>query len=117
MIILFAAVLCLSTVSCSDRTSSRSRIQGVLSAADSLMSTDAQAALDTLLVIDSAEISGLMECDRAYWALLKTEARYKCYLPVDKDTSIFESAVYYDRRGVDDRLVRSLIMAGAVLSE
>ena len=81
------------------------------------MSTDAQAALDTLLVIDSAEISGLMECDRAYWALLKTEARYKCYLPVDKDTSIFESAVYYDRRGVDDRLVRSLIMAGAVLSE
>lgn len=117
MIIISAAVLCLTIVSCSDRTSSRSRIQGVLSAADSLMMTDPQAALDTLLVIDSAEISGLMECDRAYWALLKTEARYKCYLPVDKDTSIFESAVYYDRRGVDDRLARSLIMAGAVLSE
>ena len=119
VIILFAAVLCLSTVSCSDRTSSRSRIQGVLSAADSLMMTDPQAALDTLLTVDSAEVARMRRGVHAFYTLLRTEAEYKCWLPVGNDTSIFESTAYYNScgPGVEEKLARALMMTGAVFME
>ena len=70
MAVPLSPVLCLSIVSCSDRTSSRSRIQGVLSAADSLMMTDPQAALDTLLTVDSAEVARMRRGVHAFYTLL-----------------------------------------------
>lgn len=111
---LTAAVLLLLLPSCADRSG---YVQGVLSAADSLMLSQPQAALDTLLTIDSAAAASLRGRERADYTLLMTEGRYKCWEPVAGDTSVFRSADYYRRRGPEDRLARALMMQGAVLTE
>ena len=112
--LLLAAVILISAASCSRRDM---RVQSVLASADSLMMTRPQAALDTLLSLDSTVVFSLRGRDRADFALLMTEARYKCYLPVAEDTAVFEAADYYRRKGPDDRYARALTMQGAVLSE
>ncbi|HIZ86495.1 MAG TPA: hypothetical protein IAC04_08390 [Candidatus Coprenecus stercoravium] len=112
---IFCASLLLSAaVSCTCRTGSARRI---LETADSLMMTDPGAALDTLMSLDSSAAAGLRRSDRAFYSLLRTEAGYKCYLPVDLDTAVFAAADYYRRRGPSDLYARALIMRGAVLSE
>ena len=66
-----AAVLFLPVlISCNDRGT---QLRQALAAADSLMKTDPQAALDTLLTIDSADADGLPRADRALYTLLRTE--------------------------------------------
>ena len=112
--LVLAAIILLSAPSCSDRGG---RVSTALSAADSLMMTRPQAALDTLNGIDSTEVRKMMSRDRVFYTLLTTEARYKCYLPVAKDTAISEAVGYYRRRGPENRLARALTMQGAVLSE
>ena len=112
--LVLAALILLSAPSCSDRGG---RVSTALSAADSLMMTRPQAALDTLNGIDSTEVRKMMSRDRVFYTLLTTEARYKCYLPVAKDTAISEAVGYYRRRGPENRLARALTMQGAVLSE
>ena len=112
--LMLAALILLSAPSCSDRGG---RVSTALSAADSLMMTRPQAALDTLNGIDSTEVRKMMSRDRVFYTLLTTEARYKCYLPVAKDTAISEAVGYYRRRGPENRLARALTMQGAVLSE
>ena len=111
-----AAVLFLSVlISCNDRGA---QLRQALAAADSLMMTDPLAALDTLLTIDSADAARLPRADRALYTLLRTEAGYKCYLPVAGNTTAISEAVdYYRRKGPEDRLARALTMQGAVLSE
>ena len=110
-----AAVLFLSVlISCNDRGA---QLRQALAAADSLMMTDPLAALDTLLTIDSADADGLPRADRALYTLLRTEAGYKCWLPVAENTTISEAVDYYRRKGPEDRLARALTMQGAVLSE
>ena len=111
---LTAAVLLLLLPSCADRSG---QVQAVLAAADSLMLTQPQAALDTLNGIDSTEVRKMGSRDRALYTLLTTEAGYKCYRPVANDTAISEAVKYYRRRGPEDRLARALTMRGAVLSE
>ena len=110
-----AAVLFLSVlISCNDRGA---QLRQALAAADSLMMTDPLAALDTLLTIDSADADGLPRADRALYTLLRTEAGYKCWLPVAENTAISEAVDYYRRKGPEDRLARALVMQGVVLSE
>lgn len=111
---LTATVFLLLLPSCADRIG---YVQGVLSAADSLMQNYPQSALDTLLTIDSAAAASLRGRERADYALLMTEGRYKCWEPVAGDTSVFMSSDYYRRRGPEDRLARALMMRGAVLTE
>ena len=94
--LLLAAIILLSAPSCSDRNG---RVSAVLAAADSLMTAQPQAALDSLNGIDSTEVRKMRGLDRAFYTLLTTEARYKCYLPVAKDTAISEAVRYYRRRG------------------
>ena len=109
------AALLLSAAACSDRNA-QARL--TIAAADSLMMTDPQAALDTLLTIDSADAARLPRADRALYALLRTEAEYKCWLPVAGNTTAISEAVdYYRRKGPEDRLARALTMQGAVLTE
>ena len=72
------AVLLLSAAACSDRNA-QARL--TMTAADSLMTADPQAALDTLTTIDSTDAAGLPRADRALYTLLRTEAEYKCYMP------------------------------------
>ena len=111
-----AAVLFLPVlISCNDRDT---QLRQALAAADSLMMTDPLAALDTLLTIDSADADGLPRADRALYTLLRTEAGYKCWLPVAGGaTAISEAVDYYRRKGPEDRLARALTMQGAVLTE
>ena len=111
-----AAVLFLSVlISCNDRGT---QLRQALAAADSLMMTDPLAALDTLLTIDSADAARLPRADRALYTLLRTEAGYKCWLPVAGNTTAISEAVdYYRRKGPEDRLARALVMQGVVLSE
>ena len=111
-----AAVLFLPVlISCNDRGT---QLRQALAAADSLMMTDPLAALDTLLTIDSADAARLPRADRALYALLRTEAEYKCWLPVAGNTTAISEAVdYYRRKGPEDRLARALTMQGAVLTE
>lgn len=115
-ILISAAVLLLLSVafSCSDRDA---QVRQTLAAADSLMTAEPQAALDTLMSIDSSDAEKLPRADRAFYTLLRTEAEYKCYLPVARNNAITEAADYYRRKGPKDRLARALVMQGAVLSE
>lgn len=114
MKILYLILLLCSLCSCSGRHVSR---YPELAAADSLMMTDPQGALDILSGIDSAEIGRMDREDRAFHTLLMTEAEYKNYLPVAEDTAVSEAVSYYRRRGPEDLLARALVMQGAVLSE
>ena len=112
--LMLAAIILLSAPSCSDRGG---RVSAALAAADSLMMTRPQAALDTLNGIDSTEVRKMSRRDRAFYTILTTEAGYKCYQPVAKDTAISEAVRYYRRRGPENRLARALTMQGAVLYE
>ena len=113
-LICLLAALVIAAVSCTDRGG---RVRSALAAADSLMMTAPEAALDTLYGIDSTSIRKLDRGGRALYTLLRTEAEYKCYLPVAEDTAVFEAADYYRRKGPEELLARALIMEGAVLSE
>ena len=112
--LLLTAFFLLSSMSCSDRSG---HIRSALAAADSLMSTEPKAALDTLMSIESSDAGKLSRADKAFYTLLHTEAEYKCYLPVAENTAIAEAADYYRRKGPEDRLARTLVMQGAVFSE
>ena len=112
--LLSAVIVLLSAASCSDRSG---QVSSALAAADSLMLTQPQAALDTLSGIDSTRVRSMDRSERAFYTLLTTEAEYKCWLPVAKDTAISEAVRYYRRRGPEDRLARALTMQGAVISE
>lgn len=114
MKILYLIVLLCSLCSCSGRHVSR---YPELAAADSLMMTDPQGALDILSGIDSAEVGRMDREGRAFHTLLMTEAEYKNYLPVAEDTAVSEAVSYYRRRGPEELLARALVMQGAVLSE
>ena len=113
-LICLLVALVIAAVSCTDRGG---RVRSALAAADSLMMTAPEAALDTLYGIDSTSIRKLDRGGRALYTLLRTEAEYKCYLPVAEDTAVFEAADYYRRKGPEELLARALIMEGAVLSE
>lgn len=112
--LLTAVIILLSASSCSNRSG---QVTSALAAADSLMMAQPQAALDTLNGLDSTAVRKMGSRDKAFYTLLLTEAKYKCYLPVAKDTAILEAVKHYRRRGPEDRLARALTMQGAVLSE
>lgn len=83
LICILAAIIG-TVVSCTDRDS---RVRSALEAADSLMTVSPEAALDTLLTVNSATSASLRGRERADYTLLMTEARYKCYLPVAATSS------------------------------
>ena len=69
------------------------RYDARLVAADSLMWIAPDSALATLTAIDSLTGEG----DRAYYALLMTQARYKCYADItaSDDSAITRAIDYY----------------------
>ena len=112
------ALLCaatLLTLSC--RTQDRTYTAAALETADSLMDHDPHAALDTLLRIRNREGFRPGKSGRAMYTLLLTEARYKCYEPVARDSAIFDAARYFRKHGDRSLYARALIMQGAVLFE
>ena len=89
----------------------------ILEAADAMMMSQPEEALDTLRSIDAKSAGKLSPRDKAFFTLLLTEAEYKCYLPIHKDTAIFQAVDYYHRHGPDNRFARALVMQGAVHQE
>lgn len=76
-----------------------------------------EEALDTLMTIDNHSVKSLNRRDQSFYNLLRTEAKYKSYLPVAQDTAIFDVVTYYQEHGPQDRLARALVLQGAVYEE
>lgn len=113
-IIALAAASCLLFFAC---TPMEKEARTILAAADSLMDSDPHAALYSIMSIDSSVVPYLCKKDRALYLLLRTQARYKCYLPVSGDTAISEAVEYFHRRGPVSRYATALNMRGAVSFE
>ncbi len=89
---------------------------GRLTAADSLTKQNVDSALTLLEAINPGSLGN--EADRAYHALLLTEAQYKCYIPATGDSAINRALDYYKRHGQErEKLTRAYIFKGAVMEE
>jgi len=84
---------------------------------DSLIAVapDSAAALLAVYPDDSLRTDD----DRAYHALLLTQAKYKAYIPATSDSLINQAVAHYvtDDRGDYDRHIRALIYKGCVMTE
>lgn len=86
----------------------------MLTATDSLMDTDPEAAMYSIMTIDSTIIPLMRKRDRARYLLLRTEARYKCSLPVREDTAINKAVSFFANRGPKSSYASALALRGAV---
>jgi len=108
--LLFLLLICLSLAGCSAPVDSR------LAEADSLLCTGMQEkAFAILKSVSPGSLRG--RGNRAYYALLYTQAQYKCYEPIRSDSLIDIAVDYYDGSGDYDKRIRSLIYKGAALSD
>lgn len=85
-----------------------------LSAADSILHrNDPDSALRLLSAIDGAKMPNAG--DRAYHALLLTQAQYRCYVDITSDSTIDVALDYYKRHSSEqEKLTRAYIYKGAV---
>lgn len=85
--------------------------------ADSLMKADMPDSALSLLSSISPE-SLTSSGDNAFYALLITEARYKCYKPFTSDSEINMAVNYYEHHNKEhNKLTRSYLYKGAVIDE
>ncbi len=87
-----------------------------LIAADSVLRmNNPDSALRLLDAIDGAKLSSAG--DRAYHALLLTQAQYRCYVDITSDSMINVALDYYKQHeGEQEKLTRAYIYKGAVTS-
>ena len=85
-----------------------------LVAADSLLTLSADSARAVLRAIDADRLS---RADRAYHALLSTQAAYKCFDSIPSTATIDRAVDYFSSGSDREKLTRSLLYKGAVLSE
>ena len=85
-----------------------------LIAADSVLSlNDPDSVLHLLDAIDGDKLTSA--CDRAYHALLLTQAQYRCYVDITSDSAINVALDYYKRHDEEhEKLTRCYIYKGAV---
>lgn len=84
--------------------------------ADSLMNQKPDSALSLLSGIDAKSLSA--KSDQAYYALLLTQARYKCYVAATSDSLINVALDYYTHhQGEREKHTRALIYKAAVMDE
>lgn len=108
--LLFLLLICLSLAGCS------SPVDGRLAEADSLLCTGMQEkAFAILKSVSPGSLRG--RGNRAYYALLYTQAQYKCYEPIRSDSLIDIAVDYYDGSDDYDKRLRSLIYKGAALAD
>ena len=87
-----------------------------LTAADSLLRVDPDSALAVLNALPDSDLTA--EGDRAYRALLLTQARYKAYVATSSDSDINRALHYYSSHsGEREKLTRAYIYKGAVMEE
>jgi tetratricopeptide (TPR) repeat protein len=87
-----------------------------LVAIDSLLTRQPDSALARLNDIEPSSLTN--EGNRAYHALLLTQARYRCYITATSDSDINQTLAYYQRHSSDkEKLTRAYIYKGAVAEE
>ncbi|MBR5726950.1 MAG: hypothetical protein IKX56_09500 [Muribaculaceae bacterium] len=87
-----------------------------LVAIDSLLATAPDSALSRLDAIEASSLSS--DADRAYHALLLTQARYRCYITATSDSDINLALAHYQRHSNDrEKLTRAHVYKGAVAEE
>ena len=87
-----------------------------LVAIDSLLVTAPDSALSCLEAIEESTLKN--EGDRAYHALLLTQAKYRCYITATSDSTINRALSYYQRHSSErEKLTRAYIYKGAVTEE
>ena len=93
-----------------------SRYDSRLENADSLLCLNPDSALSLLSGLDARSLRS--EGDRAYYALLLTQARYRCYVTATSDSLINTALDYYEHHADElEKLTRSYIYKGAVMEE
>ena len=102
-IVLFFSVLMLC-VSCNEAALQKMR------RADSIMNSNCDSALVLLSQIDGAKLCS--NSDRAYYALLLTEARYKNFIPLENDSLISIATEYYSKNNDSHLYGRALMYRG-----
>lgn len=107
------ATLIWSFVGCSNATS---RYDRRLIVADSVMHQHPDSALRMLTGLDIHDLKH--QADIAYYSLLLTQARYRCYVPATSDSTINVALDYYEKhKDENEKLTRSYIYKGAVMEE
>ena len=102
-----------SLVGCSNQSS---RYDTKLIEVDSIMRYHPDSALQMLDAIDAKALT--KQADRAYHALLLTQARYRCYVTATSDSLINIALDYYQRhKDETEKLTRAYIYKGAVMEE
>lgn len=87
-----------------------------LVAVDSIMRQDPDSALALLKGMNSADLA--TAGDQAYYALLLTQARYRCYVMATSDSTINVALDYYRHHDNErEKLTRACIYKGAVMEE
>lgn len=83
---------------------------------DSIMRHDPDSALALLKNMNSADMA--TEGNQAYYALLLTQARYRCYVVATSDSTINTALDYYRHYDNErEKLTRACIYKGAVMEE
>lgn len=87
-----------------------------LIAADRMMCQNTDSALSILTQLGK---DGFMNrADRAYHALLLSQAKYRCYVTATSDSTINVALDYYQKhQDENEKLTRSLIYKGAIMEE
>ena len=86
-----------------------------LTAIDSIIDVSPDSALAELRALDYKSLSG--SDNRAYYALLLTQARYKSYDSIPSTDTIEIAVARFTSNGDREKLTRSLIYKGATLEE
>ena len=113
-IVLITAILTGILDSCSGAPHYDNRLVAV----DTLLNDNANSgkALEQLSSFNPSELS--TQSDRAFYGLLATQARYKCYITATSDSDINRALDYYQHHSNEkDKLIRSYIYHGAVMEE
>lgn len=81
-----------------------------------------EAQLDTApsvvrLALDSIPFASLGDEERALYAILRTQANYKCYVPLTTDTLIRHATNYYNRNRKSYRAAMAWYSLGCVYTE
>ena len=103
---LVALLWLLASASCSDHSAMRQ-----LEAVEAILD---DAPADARARLDSIDASALQGESRALYAMLKTQADYKCYVDISSDSLIREATTYYGTRRKSWRAAMSWYSLGCV---
>lgn len=82
--------------------------------ADSLMASEPEKSLE---ILDGIDGGGLGKKERAYYALLLSQARYRNNIKATDDSLITEAVKYYETAGDSRNLAYAYLYAGCIAGE